>query len=79
MKSLLIVGAGSFSPEVEELAGLLGYGGFGFLDDKPNRPYCGPVVGTTADIEKMRERYDTAIVALVLCQDLAQIKMRDFS
>lgn len=38
--------------------------GLRFLDDQPNGAYCQPVIGTTADIEKMRERYDTAIVAL---------------
>ena len=64
MKSLLIVGAGSFSPEVEELAMLLGYDEIAFLDDNPTQAYSRPVVGTTADIEKLRGRYDTAIVAL---------------
>ena len=64
MSSLLIIGAGSFSPEVEELAGLLGYNDMAFLDDHRSTAYCTPVVGTTADIEKLRSRYDTAIVAL---------------
>lgn len=64
MKTLLIIGAGSFSPEVEELAGLLGYKDIAFLDDNPALAYCSPVVGTTADIEKLRSKYDTAIVAL---------------
>ena len=34
MKSLLIVGAGNFPPEVEELARLNGYDDFAFVDDK---------------------------------------------
>lgn len=64
MMSLLIVGAGSFSPEVEELAGLLGYKDIAFLDDNPASAYCSPVIGTTADIESFRSQYDSAIVAL---------------
>lgn len=64
MKSLLIIGAGSFSPEVEELAGLLGYTDIAFLDDNPSTAYCSPVIGTTADIADFRSQYDTAIVAL---------------
>ena len=64
MTSLLIIGAGSFSPEVEELAGLLGYTDFAFLDDNPSTVYCSPVIGTTADIAFFRSKYDTAIVAL---------------
>lgn len=64
MTSLLIIGAGSFSPEVEELASLLGYDKFAFLDDNPLTAYSAPVIGTTADIEKLRSKYDTAIVAL---------------
>lgn len=64
MKSLLIIGSGSFSPEVEEIAGLLGYNDIAFLDDNPATAYCSPVIGTTADIEALRSKYDTAIVAL---------------
>lgn len=64
MTSLLIIGAGSFSPEVEELAYLLGYKDLAFLDDNPANAYCSPVIGTTAEIENIRDKYDTAIVAL---------------
>ena len=64
MNSLLIIGAGSFSPEVEEIASLLDYKDIAFLDDSPSTAYCSPVIGTTADIEKLRSQYDTAIVAL---------------
>ena len=64
MSSLLIIGAGSFSPEVEELAHLLGYSDIAFLDDNPAMAYCSPVIGSIADIEKFRSQYDTAIVAL---------------
>ncbi len=59
MKSLLIIGAGSFSVEVDELAKLLGYTEIAFLDDKSPK-----AIGTMQDIGKMREKYDTAIVAL---------------
>ncbi len=59
LSSLLIIGAGSFSTEVDELARLVGYTDIAFLDDKS------PVaIGTMQDIGKMRERYDTSIVAL---------------
>lgn len=64
MTSFLIIGAGSFSPEVEELAGLLGYTDIVFLDDNPATAYCSPVIGTTAEISALRSQYDTAIVAL---------------
>ena len=59
MESLLVIGAGSFSTEVDELARLLGYSDIVFLDDKSTI-----AIGTMQDIGKMRERYDTAIVAL---------------
>ena len=64
MSSLLIIGAGSFSPEVEELASLLGYNDIAFLDDNPSTAYCTPIIGTTADLPALRSQYDTAIVAL---------------
>ena len=59
MKSLLIIGAGSFSVEVDELARFLGYTDIAFLDDKSSL-----AIGSMQDIGKMRDRYDTAIVAL---------------
>ena len=59
MKSILIIGAGSFSAEVEELARLQGFPDIVFLDDK--NPSA---IGTMQDIGKMRDRYDIAIVAL---------------
>jgi sugar O-acyltransferase (sialic acid O-acetyltransferase NeuD family) len=61
---MLIIGAGSFSPEVDELARLIGYDNIAFLDDNPAGACSSPVIGTMADIKKMREKYDTAIVAL---------------
>ncbi len=64
MTSLLIIGAGSFSPEVEELGNLLGYTDIAFLDDNPSTTYCAPVIGTTNDIASFRSKYTTAIVAL---------------
>lgn len=59
MSSLLIIGAGSFSVEVDEIATLLGYKNIAFLDDKSTK-----AIGTMQDICKMRKLYDTAIVAL---------------
>lgn len=64
MKSLLIVGAGSFSLEVEELAKCQGFTDCVFIDDNPQKACCRPVIGTTADISSLRTYYDTAIVAL---------------
>lgn len=61
---LLIVGAGSFATEVDELARLTGYEEIGFLDDNPAIARCNPVVGCMDDIAKARKEYDTAIVAL---------------
>lgn len=57
--SLLIIGAGSFSTEVEELARLQGFGDIVFLDDKVTS-----AIGTMQDIGKVRDQFDTAIVAL---------------
>ena len=64
MQSLLIVGAGSFSPEVEEIARLAGYDDIAFLDDCWDRAMSSPVIGTCLQIPEMRSRYSTAIVAL---------------
>lgn len=64
MKSLLIIGAGSFSPEVDELARLLGYTDIAFLDDNPATAMSEPVIGSCSLIAEMRSQYDTAIVAL---------------
>ena len=62
-KSLIIIGAGSFSTEIDELAGLLGYTDIAFLDD--NLSACSsPVIGRMNQIGEMRDKYDTAIVAL---------------
>ena len=61
---LLIVGAGSFSTEIEELARLCGYDDIAFLDDKPDKALAHPVIGTMEDIGKYRSFYDYAIVAL---------------
>lgn len=62
-KSLLIVGAGSFATEVEEMARLLGYTDIGFLDDCAEKACCKPVVGSLSDIEAQKGRYENAIVA----------------
>lgn len=49
---------------MEELARFLGYNDITFLDDNPSSAYCSLVIGTTADLESLRSKYDTAIVAL---------------
>lgn len=61
---LLIIGAGSFSTEVEELAKLLKYDEIAFVDDNPSKAVSFPVVGGIVDLEKLRSEYDNAIVAL---------------
>ena len=61
MNNLLIIGAGSFSTEVEEMACLVGYTNIFFLDDKATGSL---VIGKTSNIGNMRDRFDTAIVAL---------------
>lgn len=62
MKSLLIVGAGNFPPEVEELARLNGYDNFAYIDDNPNAR-CQPVIGPLMLLSKYRKDYSDAIVA----------------
>lgn len=62
--NLLIIGAGSFSTEIEELARLCGYNDIAFLDDNPDKALAHPVIGTMEDIGKDRSSYDNAIVAL---------------
>lgn len=62
--NLLIIGAGFFSTEIEEMARLLGYGDIAFLDDNPDKAKTHPVIGAMKDIKKYRSRYDNAIVAL---------------
>lgn len=64
MKSLLILGAGSFAPQVEEIAQMEGYEKIAFLDDNPNAAYCEPVIGKMNDAGKFVEEYEFAIVAL---------------
>lgn len=63
-KSLLIVGAGTFATEVEELARLLGYDDIGFIDDNPEKALAQPVVGSTNDLRSLVGRYSNAIVAM---------------
>ena len=62
MKSLLIVGAGSFPPEVEELARFYGYDDFVYVDDNPEAR-CQPVIGPLACLPACRKDYPDAIVA----------------
>ncbi len=62
--NLLIIEAGSFSTEIEELARLLGYDDIAFLDDNPDKALAHPVIGAINDIEKYCGQYDNAIVAL---------------
>lgn len=62
--NLLIIGAGSFSTEIEEMARLLGYEDIAFIDDNPDKAVSSPVIGTMKEIEKYRDTYDNAIVAM---------------
>lgn len=50
MSSLLVVGAGGFATEVDELARLCGYDDVVFLDDNPSAARCTPVIGRLEDI-----------------------------
>lgn len=63
MKKLLIIGAGSFSTEVEEMARLVGYSDIVFLDDSfdGNSPH---IIGRISDMNKFTDSYHDAIVAL---------------
>ncbi|MBR1709826.1 MAG: hypothetical protein IJ719_13510 [Clostridia bacterium] len=63
MHSLLIIGAGTFATEIEELARLQGYTDIAFLDDKASK-WVSPVIGPVFDIPALRTKYDTAIVAM---------------
>lgn len=46
MNSLLIIGAGSFSTEADELARLLVYKDIVFLDDNSDKAMSTPVIGS---------------------------------
>lgn len=62
MKSLLIVGAGNFPPEVEELARLNGYDSFAYVDDNPEAR-CQPIIGPLMLLPTYRKDYTDSIVA----------------
>lgn len=62
MKKLLIIGAGNFPPEVEEIARLNGYDDFAFIDDNKDAR-CQPVIGDLASIKEHIANYSDAIVA----------------
>lgn len=62
MKPLLIVGAGSFPPEVEELARLNGYDTFAYVDDDPEAR-CRPVIGSLAFLPAFKKDFPDAIAA----------------
>ncbi len=64
MRRLLVIGAGSFSTEIDELARFQGYEEIAFVDDNPVDSRSHPVVGSMSDIPDLRNRYDNAIVAL---------------
>ena len=63
MRPLLIIGAGSFSVEVDELSRLNGYNSTFFLDDNPLKARSTPVIGKLEDIEKVCSDFSEAIVA----------------
>ena len=60
---LLIIGAGKFSTEIEELARLNGYTDIAFLDDRSSK-WSSPVIGRIADLPAFRSEFDSAIVAM---------------
>jgi len=66
--NLLIIGAGSFAAEVEEMARLLSYDNIAFLDDKYNgskeTAKCNPVIGNISALSSFKGRYQNAIVAM---------------
>lgn len=64
MEGLLIIGAGSFSTEIEEMARLIGYTDIAFVDDHPEKAVSNPVIGKMNEIAALRSQYDNAIVAL---------------
>lgn len=64
MKSLLVLGAGTFAPQIEEIAQEEGYKKIAFLDDNPDAAYCEPVIGKMDDVGKFVEEFECAIVAL---------------
>jgi len=63
LNNLLIIGAGTFSTEVEELARLNGYTNIAFIDDMPSK-WSSPVIGRMQDIPSFRIHFDSAIVAM---------------
>ena len=64
MKKLLIVGAGSFSTEIDELARLLGYTETVFADDHPEGARIGPVIAGTDNLPALKDDCPEAIAAL---------------
>lgn len=62
--NLLIIGAGSFSTEIEEMARLVGYTDIAFVDDHPEKAVSDPVIGKMSEIAELRLQYDNALVAL---------------
>lgn len=63
-KSLLIIGAGTFATEVEEIARLLGFDNVAFIDDNPDNAVAWPVVGGINDLNSFVNKYPNAIVAM---------------
>lgn len=62
--NLLILGAGGFATEVEELARTLGYDNICFLDDYPDKARCKPVIGRMDDCSLFMGKFQHAIVAI---------------
>lgn len=62
MKLLLIVGAGNFPPEAEELARFNGYDTFAYVDDNPEAR-CQPVIDPLLFLPTYKKDYPDAIVA----------------
>lgn len=69
MGKILIVGAGQYGRLVKEIIYACGcYDDIGFADDKAD---C--AVGTIAELELLRDRYDSAVVAIGDCRTRAQL------
>lgn len=71
MKPLLIVGAGNFPPEVEELARLNSYDTFSFVDDNPESR-CQPEIGSLMFM-LMHVLQQSAVVQLYVVLDMAML------
>lgn len=59
MKSLLIIGAGGYGRLVKDIAKICGYGKIDFIDDNYS-----DAVGSNADLDIIKNKYEGSIVAI---------------